>query len=52
MWALAVVIESPSFDLTSRITQTREPVGVQALVWQSAVEAFRVGILQRLSGLN
>ena len=40
MGTLAVVIESPSFDLTSRITQTREPVGIQALVPQSAVEAL------------
>src|ERR1700693_1047152 len=37
---------------SSRVTQTREAVGIQTFVAHRAVEAFHVGILHRLAGLN
>src|SRR5207244_5287378 len=42
----------PSFDLSSCITQTGEPVRVQTFIPQPAVEAFYVRVLYGLSRLN
>src|ERR1700730_17903815 len=52
VWTFFVVILPPSFDLSSRVTQTGEPVRVQAFIAQATVEALYVGILHRLAGLN
>jgi len=49
---LLVVIEPPSFDFSSCITEAREPVRIQPFVAQSPVEAFDVGILYWLTRLN
>ena len=49
---LFVVIPSPTFDLSPRVSQAGEPVRIEAFVAQSAVEAFCVGVLCRLAGLN
>ena len=52
MWTLLIVILPPSFDLSSCITQTGEPVRVQTFIPQPAVEAFYVRVLYGLSRLN
>jgi hypothetical protein len=52
MWTLLVVILPPAFDLSSWIAQADEPVGVQEFIPQPAVEAFYVGVLDGLTGLN
>jgi hypothetical protein len=52
MRTLLVVILSPLFDFSSRVVETREPIGIQALIPQSAVKAFYEGILHRLAWLN
>jgi hypothetical protein len=52
MWTLLVVILPPIFDLSPCIAQTREPVGIQAFVSQSAVEALSQSVLCRLARLN
>src|SRR5438067_9551380 len=52
VWTLLIVILPPSFDLSSCITQTGEPVRVQTFIPQPAVEAFYVRVLYGLSRLN
>jgi len=47
-----VVVSSPAFNGPSCIVEVTEPVKVQALVPEFAVEAFYEGILGRLPGLN
>ena len=52
VWTLLIVILPPSFDLSSCITHTGEPVRVQTFIPQPAVEAFYVRVLYGLSRLN
>jgi hypothetical protein len=44
-----VVVASPDFDFRSRIDQIGEPVLVEALVAEAAVETFDEGVLGRLA---
>src|SRR5215469_7336518 len=52
MRSLLVVILPPAFDFAPCVTQTREPVRVQAFLSQAPVEALRIGVLNRLAGLD
>jgi hypothetical protein len=52
MRALCVVIRTPFRDLSARVEQIPEPAHVQALIAEPAIEAFDVGILHGLAGLN
>jgi hypothetical protein len=49
---LLVIILPPSFDLSSGVPQTGEPVRLQAFITHASVEALHVGILHRLDRLN
>ncbi len=50
MRALGVVLDTPGFDRRLRVRQRQEPVFVQALIAQSSIETFHVGVLVRLAG--
>src|ERR1700735_5639915 len=41
---LLIVILPPAFNLSSRVTETREPVRVQTFISEPAVETFHKGI--------
>ena len=47
-----VVDKSPARDLASGICQTGEPVLVETLISEAAVELFNVGVLCRAARLN
>jgi hypothetical protein len=47
-----LVVILPGFDLAPCVAQTSEPVGIQAFISQPTVEAFYVGVLHRLAGLD
>ncbi len=42
----------PDFDLLPGVGQAEEPVLMQALVAKACIEAFHIGILDRLAGLD
>jgi hypothetical protein len=46
----AVVVVTPRLDLAPGVEQIAEPTYVQTLFAQAAVEAFHVGVLDRLAG--
>lgn len=48
MRPLGVVLESPALDDGSSVRHADEPMLIQTLVAQPAVEAFNVGIVDRL----
>ena len=52
MRTLLIVILPPAFNLSSRVTETREPVRVQTFISEPAVETFHKGILHRLARLT
>ncbi len=52
MWTFRVVVDPPVFDDFACFTDAREPVLVQAFLSEPAIEAFDVGILGRLAGIN
>ena len=45
-----VVVDAPFLDDVSGMPEAHEPVGIEALVPQPAVEALDIGILDRLPG--
>ena len=45
-----VVVCAPSLQLFGRIRKRQEPVGVQALGPEAAVEGFNEGVVRRLAG--
>jgi hypothetical protein len=47
-----VVLLSPILSLFSCISQIREPVLVETIVSEAAVEALDVGVLRRLAWLD
>jgi hypothetical protein len=47
-----IVVYAPALDDLARVRQAEEPVFVQALVAEAAVEALDVGILVRLARVN
>ena len=47
-----VVAEAPLLDGALRVAEREEPVLIQALVAQPAVERLGVGVLHRLPGLD
>ena len=47
-----VVVNAPLLDLLSGVVQASEPMQVQALVAEFAVEALNEGIPGRLAGLD
>ena len=47
-----IVILPPDFDLLPGVGQTEEPVLIQALVAKACIEAFHIGILDRLAWLD
>src|SRR5262245_22115963 len=47
-----IVVHAPGLDDLTRVRQAAEPVLVQALVTESAVETLDVGILIRLAGFD
>ena len=51
-WTALVVVPPPRLDLAPRVGQRQEPVRVQALVAQAAVEALDVGVLVGLARLD
>jgi len=52
MWALLIVISSPSRNEFSRVLQVTDPVFIQTLIPKLAIEALDVSVLRRLSRLN
>ena len=46
---MVIVVDAPGFDRRARVVQPDEPVLVEALVPQPAVERFHERILRRLS---
>src|SRR6188472_3158215 len=52
MGALGVIVVAPSLDLLAGVTQRAEPVQVETLVAQLAVEALDEGVLDRLARLD
>jgi len=50
--AFTLVLLSPRFDLFLGIGDIREPVGIQALVPQTPIEAFHAAALHGPAGLN
>jgi len=49
---MLVVVPTPVTDDGSGVGQAGKPVVVQALVSKLAIEAFDVGVLRGLAGLN
>src|SRR5690348_8990200 len=49
MWAYGVIMATPRGDLVACVAERMEPVQVEALVAQLAVEALDEGILHRLA---
>lgn len=49
--AFGIVVAAPSFDLLAGVTQRAEPVQIEALVAQLAVQALDEGVLDRLARL-
>ena len=47
-----IVVHAPGLDDLTRVSQAEEPVLVQALVAESAVETLDVGILIRLARVD
>ena len=45
-----VVVSTPSLAFSSRLVEAEEPVGVQALRTELAVQAFDEGVVGRLAG--
>ncbi len=52
MRSFLVVVPTPRLDLKPRVGDVQEPVRRQALVAEPAVEAFNVGVLNGLAGLD
>src|ERR1700691_3005861 len=52
MWTLGVVLGSPGSDLSARVPQIPEPVHVQALIAQAAMEALHMRVLRGLAWLD
>ena len=52
MRALGIVVGPPSRDLLACIAERAEPVRVQALIPELAIEALDEGVLDRLAGLD
>ena len=52
MRAFCVVIDPPVFDDLARLADAREPVLVQALIPEPAIEALDIGILGRLAWVD
>ena len=52
MWALAIVFPRPLGNGFSSMSYRYEPVLIQALVPELAVEALDISVLLRLPGLN
>ena len=50
MWSILVVVSTPSLQLYLRVGKSQEPVRVQALRPEPAVERFDEGIVGRLAG--
>ena len=50
MGALRVVLDPPRFDRLPHLLQRREPVLIQALVPEPAVERLGEGVVGRLAG--
>jgi hypothetical protein len=50
VWSIGVVVDPPFFDNLACLAEVREQVLVEALVTQSAVEAFHEPILHRFAG--
>jgi hypothetical protein len=47
-----IVVHTPGLDDLARVSQAEEPVLVQALVAESAVDTLDIGILIRLARLD
>src|SRR3974377_2196980 len=47
-----VVVLPPSLDLSPRVAETCEPVGIQTFIAQAAVESLGIGILHWLARLD
>jgi hypothetical protein len=52
MGAVVVVVMSPVVDDRAHVAQTGEPVLRQAFIPEATLEAFDVGVLHRLAGLD
>ena len=52
LWSFLVVFPPPGFDDRPGVRNAREPVFVQTLVAQAAIEALDVGVLVWLAGLD
>jgi hypothetical protein len=50
--SLGVVLEAPRLDDLASVVERVEPVGVQALVAEAAIEALDEGVLRRGAGLD
>jgi hypothetical protein len=49
IWAHLIVVSAPILHLFGRVRKRQEPVGIQALRPEAAVERFDVGIVVRFS---
>ncbi len=52
MGPVSIVVYPPSFNELPSVSEGEEPVLVQALVSEPAVEALDEGVLDRLAGLD
>lgn len=52
MGPLGVVLDTPGFDLLAGVAQRKEPVLVQTLAAEPAVEALDEGVMHRLVGFD
>ena len=52
VWSNLIVVNTPSLAFTLSLVETEEPVRVQTLAAELAVEAFADGILPGLAGID